>query len=115
MKHDYRVLLAKVLTQLGHVRISEQFIRSEIVGERHYQVEGLAIGHNRVVVNPVPGTVDTVIHEILHHLRPDWDESTVRRYTSFLMRRITDGELKTIYEAFKRASIGPSNVYEVED
>lgn len=55
----------------------------------------------RIHINPVPSTLDTVIHEVLHLLKPHWTERGVRRKTTALMRRMSDAEITTLWGIYQ--------------
>lgn len=61
---------------------------------------GVAEGQS-VKVNPIPETLDTVIHEVLHVIRPHWTERGIRRRTKALLRTMSDPELQTVYEIYR--------------
>jgi hypothetical protein len=91
------LLLLRVLAELGAGRIHEAFIPSEKNFFVDGETEGLAI-----TVNPVPDVVDTVIHELLHRLYPQWSERYIKNRTSYLMKRMTDEEVQLFYEEYQR-------------
>jgi hypothetical protein len=49
----------------------------------------------------VPDTLDTVIHEVLHVIRPTWKEGGVRRKTRAIMRQMSDAEIQTVWEIYQ--------------
>lgn len=87
-------LLVQVCTELGRGDIKEKWL-----GEDDQFVHGQLNGH-RVEVNPGVDVVDTLVHELLHRLYPDWSERYVRNRTTFLMRRLTDAELQMLYAEY---------------
>lgn len=92
-------LLLQVMAKLGEVRVKERFIRGDVKGEIVY---GQYFSDGVVEINPVPAVVDTVIHECLHALHPEWSETTVRRFAARLFHRLTEDEMKTIYQVYQR-------------
>jgi hypothetical protein len=89
-------LLVRVWTELGAGQITEAFI-----SDRKHFTDGLCYG-NHITVNPVHQTTDTLIHEILHRLHPEWSENYVRRTTTWLRRRMTDDETRAFYGEYER-------------
>lgn len=106
MRRDKRdPLMVRVWAELGAGRITEAFIRD---GKAF--TDGYCIG-GHITVNPVHQTVDTVIHELLHRLNPEWSEAYVRRTTSYLRNRMTDEETVAFYDEYcKRAKKRKSRV-----
>jgi hypothetical protein len=92
-------LLLEVMAKLGEVRVKERFIPGDTVGEIVY---GQYLSNGTVEINPVPAIVDTVIHECIHALHPDWSESSVKRMTTRLFHRLSEEELRTIYRVYAR-------------
>uniref|UniRef100_A0A6M3J6X0 Uncharacterized protein n=1 Tax=viral metagenome TaxID=1070528 RepID=A0A6M3J6X0_9ZZZZ len=97
MKKARDPLLVRVCVELGRGRIREDWI---IDGKQF--VDGYIEG-GTITVNPVPATVDTVIHEILHRLNPEWKEPYVRNRTTYIMRRMSDGEIRAFYDEYRAA------------
>jgi hypothetical protein len=91
------VALGRVWAELGSGNIWEGFIASD----RTKYVEGFIEG-NQITVNPAPNVVDSLIHEIVHRMHPEWGETYVRRETTLMMRSMTDTEIQAFYEEFQR-------------
>ena len=91
-------LLLRVLAELGAGKITAGYLPATDEG---CLVSGEADGRH-ITINEAPQTVDTVIHECLHRAYPAWSEGYVRNRTSFLMRRLTDGEVKVIYDEYQK-------------
>lgn len=92
-------LLGRVWAELGSGRITEAFI---IDGRS--MTDGVVSGNGHIVVNPAHQTVDTVIHECLHRVFPEWSERSVRRTTTYLRRRMSDEEVQAMYDEFQKRS-----------
>lgn len=89
-------LLGRVWAEIGAGRITEAFIRDgRLMTDGYY-----SNGH--ITVNPAHQTVDTVIHEILHRLHPQWSEPYIRRTTTYLRRRMSDEEVQAMYSEFQK-------------
>lgn len=89
-------LLVRVWSELGAGRITEGFLK-----DKHNFTDGIIVnGH--ITVNPVHPTVDTLIHEILHRLHPEWKESYVRRTTTWLRRRMSDEETVAFFQEYEK-------------
>lgn len=101
--------MVRVWAELGSGRISEAYIK-----DGRYFTDGFTDdGSKHITVNPCHQTVDTVIHEILHRLHPEWNENYVRRTTTYLRRRMTDEETMAFYAEYqkrKRQRRRPLNV-----
>lgn len=91
------LLLLRVLTELGAGKIREAFIRSE----KEFFVDGETEGW-AITINPVPELVDTIIHELLRRLYPEWSERYIKNRTSYLMKRMTDEEVQLVYDEYQK-------------
>lgn len=92
------VLINGMMAKLGELTVKEKFLKGEQVGLIVY---GQCLGQHTIEINPVPALVDTIIHETLHALKPEWSENTVRQQTSRVFNRLTEAEMKQIYEIYK--------------
>lgn len=91
-------LLLKVMARFGEVTFKEQFIPGP--DSKHYTY-GLWEEGDTITINPIPSTVDTVVHEILHAIYPTYSERTILSLTRKLMRQLSDEQLQTIYAEYK--------------
>jgi len=89
-------LLVEVLTAFNDVTLREAYLDG---GHTHW-IHG-EHKDETVTINPMPHVVDTLIHELLHHVRPDWSETQVRRHTTLLMRQLSHGEVQQIYKEYQ--------------
>ena len=106
-RRERPALLVDVLAEFGAGRITEAFIT-----DRHCFIHGETDG-KRITINPAIATVDTLIHEICHVIRPQWTENYVRRTTTWLLRRMSDEQIQALYEQYqKRAKRGRKRVSE---
>lgn len=86
-------ILLEVAAAIGAGRISMRQIRDE-----SEFVHGYTEPNGAIVVNPVVLTVDALVHECLHRLRPSWSEATVRRRTTRLLKQMSYSEIDKMYE-----------------
>lgn len=91
-------LLQRVISRLARVKVREQYITR---GKGEVAVYGMLQGADDITINPVPGIVETVIHEVLHALNPKWSETTVERLTTRLFRELTEDEMRLIYGIYR--------------
>jgi hypothetical protein len=89
-------LLVEVLADFGSGRIAEKFIR-----DGQWFVHGETCGRD-ITINPAIGVVDTLLHECLHRIRPNWCENYIRRTTTWLMRRMSDEQIQQIFEEYNK-------------
>jgi hypothetical protein len=89
-------LFLEVLVALGAGGITVGPIHCD--GE---EVTGYAITTGKhkgaVRIDPSHDVVDTVIHELLHRLRPKWSERKVRSQTRTFTRHLSDAERDRLY------------------
>jgi hypothetical protein len=96
-------LFAAVLLELQAGRVKEAYMP----GTGPYRfVHGDCATDGEITVNPVHAILDTLIHELLHRLHPDWKETYVRRTTTYLRRRLTDDETQRLYAEYQRTKKG---------
>lgn len=91
-------LMVSVWAEIGAGRISEAFIQDK---NPDAYVDGVCEG-SEITVNPVHQTVDTLVHEVLHRLYPQWKENYVRRTTSLLRNQMTDEETVRLYNEYQK-------------
>ena len=100
---DRSPLLIEVLAALGDVRLSERYLIDEDNKKTHF-LHGIQEG-NEIVINEAVGIVPTLIHELLHFVRPQWSETTVRRFSTRLVRQLDHTEVRAIYEQYKERKV----------
>lgn len=88
-------LLVRVLTEIGKGHISEKWI-----ADKEVFVHGETVGRH-ITINPALSVSETLIHEALHRLEPEWSENYVRRTTTFVLRRMSDEQIAQLYEEYK--------------
>lgn len=95
-------LLIEVLGALGALEINEAHIEGSPLEKIHGLQEG-----RRIWVNPAWSTVGTLLHEAIHALHPEWQESYVANRETFLLNRLSDEEVQQIYRLYQeRARVG---------
>lgn len=91
-----RRLIVGILAALGAGKVTECRLTS-----KDEYVDGLQVG-DHVWVDPCHAVVDTLIHELIHWLRPVWSETTVRGWTTRCISTLSDAEYDAMFEAYKR-------------
>jgi len=89
-------MLVRVMAELGAARFTEEWIE-----DKHIFVNGYTEGKH-IWINPAPAVVHTVIHEILHKLKPAWPEAYVEGMATRLLRQLTDREVWAMYLEYHR-------------
>ena len=95
-RRDRPALLVRVLLEIGKGRIEERWI-----ADKDSFVHGECDGKT-VTVNAAVDVVDTLLHEALHRLEPEWGEAYIRNRTTYLMRRMTDEQLQTLHAEYQK-------------
>lgn len=92
-------LHAAVYQQLGANRLHQRWITPVRTGQYEQSIEGLAWSDGIITISPYP-LVPTIIHEALHRAYPQWSERAVQQATTYLERRMSDDEMRALYDAF---------------
>ncbi len=92
-KRDRDPLLLEIAAAIGAGRIR----LTSLASDQHQYVHGVTEEDGTITINPVPATVDTIIHECCHRLRPEWTERGVLRKTKQLMATLSDAEIDRLY------------------
>lgn len=87
-----------LISVLGNTNITEEYVGRE----NKTDIYGYLAPSGAIVINPVPHIVDTLLHELLHKLHPEYSERAVRSVVGRLMKHMTDEEMLAIYEIYKR-------------
>jgi hypothetical protein len=91
-------ILVAVLAEVGAGGITEGWISHKT----HY-IKGMCqFPGGSITINPAYDVVETLIHEIVHRIRPQWTERYVRRTTTVLMRQLSDQEIVAVHEQYQR-------------
>ena len=88
-------LMLEIAAAIGAGRMALRLLRDDGAF-----CHGLTMDGGEIAVNPLPDTINTVVHEAIHRLRPAWSERTVLARTTKLIRQLTDEELETLYVLF---------------
>ena len=91
-------LLVDVLAAMGDVRIRERYLIDKSAPRKNFQYGEQQDGV--IVINPAPSIAVILLHELIHQVRPDWTEVTVRQWTTRLSRELTHQEVQAIYEQY---------------
>lgn len=91
-------LLDAIAAELKRGGITEAHIIA--VGEH---VDGLC-EQDRIVINPAPSVVDTLIHELLHRRYPRWGEKRVSQTANRLVRQMDAATVRKWYARYQRAA-----------
>ena len=99
MSPEYAALLLDLL--------AEEFKRGGIT-EAHIiaegaHVHGLCEGE-KIVVNPAPAIVDTLLHELLHRRFPKWGEKRVERTATRLVYYMDSKTVRHWHRKYQRAA-----------
>lgn len=105
-------LLLRVMARFGEVEFVEGWLDR---GQSGRHTLGLWQSDGTVTINPIPEMVDTIIHEIIHDLFPDYSERAVCSLTGKLRRQLSDEQMQTLYEEYKRRVTLSDRLQEVED
>jgi len=91
-------LLVRVMAVLAQVEIEERYVNG---GDKE-MVHGLR-WPGKIVINPVPAIVDSIVHECLHEIFPPETHSdrAIRGMTTKIVQKLSDDEFKAIYSVFK--------------
>lgn len=108
-------ILVEVLAYLGAGRIEARQLLDEDAPEdvRIYGVCESGVSGRTVTIDEGEHIVETLLHEILHAVRPQWTEQGVRRRTTQLYRQLSQAERAAIYACYlgvTRRRAGPKVV-----
>lgn len=69
-----------------------------------WHIDGLCDGR-KVYVNPAPGVVEALIHELTHRRYPRWSETRVLSESKRLMAFLSEREVREWYRTFQRVAV----------
>tara|TARA_R100001086_G_scaffold145322_2_gene76723 strand:+ start:90 stop:371 length:282 start_codon:yes stop_codon:yes gene_type:complete len=87
------------LAALGDITIKQKYI-IDPSHPKSFFLHGAQVGA-AVIVNEAPSIVGILLHEMIHFVRPEWSERTVRRSVTLLLRQLTHEEIQAIYEQYQ--------------
>lgn len=98
-KTGNRHLVLTLLARFREVSFRERYIPdregAQILGE--YDDD-----KGEITINPVPHTVDTLIHELIHLVYPNYSERAVLSLTGKVMKQLSEADLLAIYKEYRR-------------
>jgi hypothetical protein len=65
------------------------------------QVEGVQEG-KKIYIDPRLAVLDTLVHELLHRLKPKWGERRVWKETSTVMCRFSEADKRRWWRAYRK-------------
>ena len=90
-------LFVDVLTALGQGKVSaETWLESE--GEL---LDGHCDDDGKVQINEASVLVPTLLHELVHRVRPEYTERGATRWATMLLRHISRAQVERIYEMYQ--------------
>jgi hypothetical protein len=103
-------LIGRVFAEVGSGRITQAFIK-----DGRNLTDGFYNGNGHIYINEDHQTADTVIHEVLHRMHPQWTENYVRRTTSYLRRRMSDEEIIALVGEYRKRAKKRKRPVTIED
>lgn len=91
-------ILVEVLSSIGDVQIEEEYLYHARAPKRDF-CHG-QYGDGVVTINPAPSVVQYLVHELLHHVRPEWSERSVVAKTTRLIRQMSHEDVIAVYEEY---------------
>jgi len=92
-----RVTLAELVEELAKGNITEADLRDPT-----HHLDGFCdYSSRRVYVNPRPGVVETLVHELIHRRYPRWSERRVDREAKGILGHMTPAEVDQWYRAYQ--------------
>lgn len=82
--------------ELNRGRVYECSLRDE-----RWVIDGLTDGDS-IWIDPRPGILDTLVHELIHRRKPRWGETSVRRHTAKLIASMDEATMKRWWRAYRR-------------
>lgn len=102
--------LGGIWAELGRGRVEER----RLVHTKGREILDGFMNGSTVIVNPMPATLDTLIHELFHRRFPKWSESYVRARTTELMRGMTDAQQLQLWKAYQ-AQVKRKRCHKISD
>ncbi len=95
-------LLLKIMSRLGEVTLVEKWLPRDKKHDVYGLWEEMTDGTTTITINPIPSVVNTIIHEMLHSMYPDYSEQAIRSLTGKLCKQLSEEQEQTIYNEYKR-------------
>jgi hypothetical protein len=84
------------MARMGEVDFEEAYIPRE----KGVDIYGYWLPEGKIIINPIPHTVDTILHELVHEHHQDFSDHAVRSVVGRLMGQMSEDELQGVYEEF---------------
>jgi hypothetical protein len=95
---DRDPLIVELLAALGAETIRAGYLVDD---EYPDEMDLLGIcGERAVVINEAAHLVRTLVHELIHRIRPAWSEASVTRRTTQVMRQLSHAEIDRLYQVY---------------
>jgi hypothetical protein len=102
MANDPALLKLALWDELKRGNVHEADVRDE-----KYHLDGLCDG-KRVYVNPAPGVVESLLHELCHRRFPRWSERRVLAESRRLLAKMSEREVRKWYRRFVQTAKKPA-------
>jgi len=89
-------LLEDLWHDLQRGQVYECNLRSEV-----WQMDGLQEG-DRIYLDPRPAIIETLLHELLHRVKPRWSEKRVEKRARILMLQMDETAKRQWWLAYRR-------------
>ena len=89
-------------------RLREELHRGNVheadLRDKRFHLDGLCDG-DKVYVNPAPGVVEALLHELCHRRHPRWSEARVLKESRRLLSYLSEREIRAWYRKFQVLAI----------
>lgn len=102
-KPERSPLVGEIIAAIKTLPIQARFLESEESPEREL-IHGCCdqTAQPKITVNEAVPIVDILFHEALHAIRQTWQERTVDRRAAGLFRQLSNDEIQSIYDHYRR-------------
>jgi hypothetical protein len=105
-------LLVRLLARMGEVDFEEAYIPCE----KGRYIYGTWHPEGRIVINPIPHVVESILHELCHeHYGNTRDEDATDRTTYRLRKQLSEDEMQAIYEEYVKRRRRSRRLQHAED
>jgi len=114
MNADARAaLLLAVTDEMKRGRITEMHLDE---GEDRSVWHGVCERpHGHIYVDPVPDTLDTAVHELLHRMFPRWGEKRVLKTATSLVFGLSGAERRKLFALYTKVAKKRKGVRKVDE